>query len=71
VLQKHGFTLSSPNSAWEQFGFNTDTLILISSVSLPSGQTYVQVLATSNNKSSAEAWPNELITAIEKRHQID
>ena len=63
-LRKLGFTNPSSPKAWEQYGYNADTLVLVTNVPLSASKTYVQVLATSNTDASAKKWQNKIMEAI-------
>ena len=50
ALQKRGFEGAYQNAdLWEHFAFNADTLVVVTNVPLSPSQTYVHVIATSDN----------------------
>ncbi len=63
-LRKLGFKTPSTPQAWEQYAYNADTLVLVTTVPLSAGKTYVQVLATSNTDASAKKWQSKIMEAI-------
>jgi hypothetical protein len=63
-LDKAGFELASKPAYWEQFAYNSDTLVMVTSVPLSESKTYVHVVATSNAEPSAKKWSADLMTNI-------
>lgn len=69
VLHDDGFKVGN-TVAWEQFGDNADTLVLVTSVPLSASKTYVSVVASSNNQASAQMWAPRIMQAIEKSKMV-
>ena len=65
-LDKLGFKVSSPATAWEHFGVNADTLVVVTNVPLTSSKTYVHVVATSNTDAPAKNWAAATMKALKK-----
>jgi hypothetical protein len=63
-LRKLGFKNPSTPKSWEQYGYNADTLVLVTNVPLSGSKTYVQVLATSSTDASAKRWQSKIMEAI-------
>ncbi|TAH37106.1 MAG: hypothetical protein EYC70_08995 [Planctomycetota bacterium] len=69
-LHTADFESSSKASAWEQFAFNADTLVLVTCVPLSSNKTYVHVLATSNGNAAAKKWAAHFMTKIKNSKMV-
>jgi hypothetical protein len=65
-VDKAGFQISSVPTAWEQFAFNADTLVVVTNVPMSPSKTYVHVTATSNTEASAKKWSAEIMQAIKE-----
>lgn len=69
-LHEAGFASDSKAGFWEQFGSNEDTLAQLTSVPMPDGRTYVQVVTTSNADASARRWMQDLAGRIQNDKSV-
>ncbi len=69
-LHTAGFEELSKPAVWEHVGANADTLVVATCVPLSPAKTYVHVLATSNNATSAKKWAAELIKRIKESKMV-
>ena len=67
ALQKRGFEGAYLDDLWEHFAFNAETLVLVTNVPLSPSQTYVHVIATSNNDGLAAYWAAQMLDEISSR----
>lgn len=64
-LHEAGFASDSKAGFWEQFGANDDTLAQLTSVPMPDGRTYVQVVTASAADAPAKRWMQDLAARIQ------
>lgn len=69
-VHEAGFTSDSKAGHWEQFGYNDDTLAQLTSVGLPDGRTYVQVVTTSAADAPAKHWMQDLAARIQNDKSV-
>ncbi|CAN5809029.1 MAG: hypothetical protein H0T66_09015 [Geodermatophilaceae bacterium] len=69
-LRDAGFASDSQAGLWEQFGYNDDTLAQLTSVPLPDGRTYVQLVTTASTDAPAKHWMQELASRIQNDKSV-
>jgi hypothetical protein len=69
-LDKAGYENPSKPSAWEQFAFDDDTLVVVTAVPVSDGRTYVHVIATSNSGDAAERGARDVMKRIKASKMV-